>query len=61
MQSRVLTSTEKGTHLAFYIARPQANATEELREMLRTTIEELATRFRQLIESDVASGKITVG
>ncbi len=60
IQSRVLTPTEYGTRLSFYNARPQENATEEFREMLLTYIEEMAIKFKNLIESDIASGKITI-
>jgi hypothetical protein len=59
-QSRVLTPTEKGTHLAFYTGKPPAGATEELREMLAAFIRDAARNFIQLIESDIASGKITL-
>jgi hypothetical protein len=61
MQSRVLTPTEKGTHLAFYIATPPENNSEELRQFIRTGTQEYVAKFQQLIESDVASGKITPG
>ena len=60
IQSRVLTPTESGTRLSFYIAEPPENATEEFRDMLRTYIEEMAIKFKGLIESDIASGKITL-
>jgi hypothetical protein len=60
MQSRILTPTETGTHLAFYTARPPANTTQELWEFLRTGIQDYVDKFQQLIESDFASGKITL-
>ena len=60
MQSRVLVPTENGTRLSFHTAEPQAGATEENREILRAGIEEFANGFKKLIESDVASGKITL-
>ncbi|MEJ2266422.1 MAG: DUF2652 domain-containing protein [Anaerolineales bacterium] len=60
-QSRVLTPTEKGTRLAFYTAEPPANATEDLREFMRPSIEDYFTKFKRLLESDIASGKITLG
>jgi hypothetical protein len=60
-QSRVLTPTEKGTRLAFYTAEPPANATADLREFMRPSIEDYFTKFKRLLESDIASGKITLG
>jgi Protein of unknown function (DUF2652) len=59
-QSRVLTPTEKGTRLSLYTDKPLTGATEELREMLTDFIQEAAGNFIQLIESDIASGKITL-
>lgn len=59
-QSRILTPTEKGTRLTFYTEEPPADATDELREMLRASVEEVAEGFKKLIESDVASGKIAL-
>jgi len=60
MQSRVLTPTEKGTRLSFFTAEPPTGATGENREILRAGIEEFASGFRELIEVDVAAGKITL-
>jgi len=60
IQSRVLIPTENGTRLTFYNSKPPENATEEFRDMLHTYIEEMAIKFKQLIESDIASGKITL-
>jgi len=60
MQSRVLTATETGTRLSFYTAEPPEGATDENRETLRAGIEEFTKGFKNLLESDVAAGKITL-
>ena len=59
-QSRVLTPTETGTRMAFYTEEPPAGATEELRETLRASVEEVANGFKKLIVADVAAGKVTL-
>lgn len=60
IQSRVLTPTDTGTRLTFYTGEPPTGVSEENREILRSGIDEFATGFKKLIESDVASGKITL-
>jgi len=60
MQSRVLTPTDTGTRLSFNTAEPLAGITEENREILRAGIEDFVKGFKNLLESDVASGKITL-
>jgi len=59
-QSRVFTPIEKGTRLSFYTTEPQADATQENREILRAGIEEFVNGFRKLIDADVAAGKVTL-
>jgi len=60
IQTRLLTPTETGTRLTFYTGRPPAGATEELREMVFAIIQEGTKGFKELIEADIASGKITL-
>jgi hypothetical protein len=59
-QSRVLTPTKTGTCLNFYTGEPTAGATEENRKILRAGIDEFTKGLKELIESDVAAGKITL-
>ncbi len=59
-QTRLLTPTETGTRLTFYLTKPPAGATEELHRMLSDFLEEATGDFRKLIESDIAAGKITL-
>jgi hypothetical protein len=60
VQSRVLTPTQTGTRLTFFTGEPPKGATEENREILRTGIEDFSTGFKNLLESDIATGKITL-
>ena len=46
--------------MTLYTQEPPADATDELREMLCALVEEVAKGFVNLIESDIASGKITL-
>lgn len=58
-QSRVLTPIETGTRLTFYTEEPPGNPTDELREVMRASVEEVARGFKKMIASDVDSGKVT--
>jgi len=59
-QTRRLTPTENGTRLTFYTSRPPTGATEELRENVFAIIQEGTKGFKELLEADIASGKITL-
>jgi hypothetical protein len=60
VQSRVLTPTKTGTRLTFFTGKPPKGVTEENREILRAGIEDFSTGFKNLLEADVAAGKITL-
>ena len=58
--TRLLTPTETGTRLTFYLSQPPAGATPELHEKVYAIIREGIKGLKELIEADIASGKITL-
>jgi len=60
IQTRVLTPTEAGTRLIFYLSQPPTRATQKVHARLNAFFQDAFESLRKLIESDIASGKITL-